>query len=258
MPHHSSKKNLGSLIAVYQAQALHWRDLLTTFLPLGALTLAPLGYGVWRSYYGYTNFGVVAAEHWGRPWYFLSAVMALPLLFYSLSRLRRAHLWVTVHAHGIRVHRPPGRVHAIPWKQVEGLAVSIIQKKFLGWRSKPQYALIIYAINQSAIRLDKRIPDLEELIASLKSQVYPILRPQIHQTYAAGKSLYFGNVKIFKGGLGYKGIDVLWRDITYASIQNGELQIHFPKGKPFRIPVKNILNIELFIELLEKEVQVSQ
>ncbi len=248
-----SKKTipLGQLTTVHHAQALRWRDLLSTFIPLGLVVLSPLGYGVWRSYYGYTHFGLAAAESWGRPWFLVSAIVALPLLLYALRRLRRAHLWVAVHAHGIRVHRPPGRVQAIPWGQVEGLSTSLTHNTFLGWKSQTRHSLTIYAINQAPIRLDDRLPRLPGLIASLKAHVYPRLRPQIRQAHKAGKALYFGPLKISEQGLDYKEKKLFWRDIDQVTIHKGCLQIHPHLVKAIRIPTKKILNIELLIELLE-------
>ncbi|MBS1250598.1 MAG: hypothetical protein MAG431_02192 [Chloroflexi bacterium] len=251
MAQSSSRKSLGPLIKVYQAQPLRWRDLLTTFLPLGLVVLSPVGYGLWRAYYGYTHYGVAAGERWGRPWFLLSAAAALPLLVYALHRLRRAHLWVNVHARGIRVHRPPNRMAVIPWEQVEGVSMAITRKKFLTWRGQPRHKAGIYAVNRSPIHLNDQLPNLPELVSTLKARVYPLLRPQIQQRYEAGKWLYFGPLKISKSGLAMKGEQFFWREIDCIDIEKGYFHIHLPHAKALRVPVEVILNIELLLELLE-------
>ncbi|MEA2008550.1 MAG: DUF6585 family protein [Chloroflexota bacterium] len=246
---------LGSLTTLHHAQPLRWRDLLTTFIPLGLLVLSPLGYGLWRSYYGYTHFGVAAAASWGLPWYILSAVGSIPYLLYTFRRLRRAHLWVAVHAQGIRIHRPPNRLKTFPWKQIEGLGIATTQKTFLLWHAKPRHSLTIYAINTPPIQLNDRLPNLPELIASAKAQVYPRLRAQLREAYQAGQTLYFGVLTISKRGLSHKETTFSWSDIDQVSVKKGRFQILSILGKKTRIPAKNILNIELLIELLEEEVE---
>ncbi len=246
---------LGSIIALYHAQPLRWRDLLITFIPLGLLVLSPLGYGVWRSYYGYTRFGVAAAN-WGLPWYILSAVGSIPYLLYTFQRLRRAHLWVAVHAQGMRVHRPRHRLQTFLWKQIEGLGTATTQNTFLLWHAKPRHSLTICAINTPPIHLNDRLPNLPDLIANIKAQVYPHLRVQLREAYQAGQTLYFGILTISKRGLNCKGTTFSWSDIDHVSVEKGRFQILSSSGKKTRVPAKNILNFELLIELLEEEVKL--
>lgn len=252
------KKNipLGSITKIHHTQPLRWRDLLTTFIPLGLLVLSPLGYGLWRFYYGYTHFGTAAAASWGLPWYLLSAFGVIPYLLYTLRRLRRAHLWVAIHAQGIRIHQPPSRLHTFRWEEIEGLRTSITQNRFLFWRGNPQYKLTLYAINRSPIHLNERLPDLPALIANIKSQVYPRLRDQLQEAYRAGKTLYFGVIKISQQGLQHKEKMFSWLAIEKIYVNKGRFQIIFNSGKKRQVPVNDILNVELVIELIDEEVEI--
>ena len=253
MLHTLKHPSLGSITAVYHAQPLRWSDLLTTFFPLGLLTLSPFGYGVWRSYYGYTHYGVSAAESWGRPWFLLSAGISLIFLLYSLRRLRLARFWVAVHTRGVRIHLPPKQLHTLFWDQIEGLETAITLNTFLGFTARTRHNLTIYAINQIPIHLDDRLPHFLELISNLKTNVYPRLRPQIHQAYQAGKTLYFGPLKISKKGLDFEKLSFVWRELDQITIHKGNLQVHSPQRRTLKIPTRKIINIELLLELFEME-----
>lgn len=85
----SKRSDLGTPISRYHLREIQWRDLLTVFFPLILVVLTPVGYGLWRTLYGYSSFGPAAASSWGRTWFLIGAFLVIPLLFYTLARLKK-------------------------------------------------------------------------------------------------------------------------------------------------------------------------
>ena len=71
------KNDLGSPITKYHLKELGWKDLLRVFLPLLVIVLTPVGYGFWRTVYGYSSFGPAAAATWGRDWFLIGGVLVI-------------------------------------------------------------------------------------------------------------------------------------------------------------------------------------
>lgn len=242
---------LGPIIKVYQAQPLKWRDLWTTFLPLAILVLLPAGIGLWRSYYGYTRFGIAASQTWGQTWFSLSLILVLPLLVYALIRLWRAHMWVVVHRGGLRIHLPPNKKHLYLWDQLEGITHTAIQNTFLGFPIKTNHILYLFPSNHPPLRLPDRLPNLPQLREQIQEHIYPRLRRDYRALFRTGKPLYFGPVWLSQKGLGDGKRTHTWEKIQSLDISNGMFTIHLSGPKPIRIRAQNIPNIELLIEFLE-------
>lgn len=243
---------LGTITQVYQAQALRWRDLVTTFIPLSVVVLLPLGVGILRSYDGYTHYGTAAASMWGKPWFSLSLLFLLGLLGYALYRLYRAHQWVAVHQGGIRIHLPPGRKTILLWSQLEGISTRSIHSTFLGFQIGVKHNLTIYPEGMKAIQIPAAIPDLAELGEELKQHLYPRLKQELAEQVRSGRPVYFGSVWISRQSLGINQESFPWKDISEINLRDGSVIVKFHNRTIRKIKMGSILNPELFLQFLEK------
>lgn len=241
-------------ITEFHVQPLRWRDVLTTFLPLVVMVLAPLGYGLWRTYYGYTKYGPGAAAAWGRGWFFLSGGLLIFLLLYTLRRLIRAHRRVEVFAAGLKLHAPGRRPQFVPWQEITGLTTTSVRHSFLGWKSKPRQKLTLITRNRGTRTIDHRIRKIGDLIDIVKEQVYPLRLPVLKKGLHQGKTLSFGRIQLSRRGLIVDQSDLPWSYIKGLTTRDGQLIIKLSKQKERRIPVQDIHNIELFIQLIKEEI----
>ena len=99
----SNSHQLGPLVAVYRDRLLGWRDFFLFFLPASLAVLTPLGYGFWRGWYAQTRFGPALAENWQWPWFALSGLALIPLLWLALRRVRSAHRVITIYKDGVQI-----------------------------------------------------------------------------------------------------------------------------------------------------------
>ena len=134
-------------ITVYSLQELVWKDLLRVFLPLVCLVLIPLGYGLWRTLYGYSSFGPAAAAQWGKTWFLIAAILTVFVLLYAFRRLKRAHTWVKIFAWGLKIHYPLGSVKKLPWDEIQGITSFSINKTLLGLVNRKKDHTILYSKN---------------------------------------------------------------------------------------------------------------
>lgn len=244
----------GSPVTEFIVQPLRWRDLLTTFFPLILVVTAPLGYGLWRTYYGYTNFGPAAAAAWGKTWFYLAALLLIGLLLYTLRRLIRAHRWVKVYPQGLKVARPGRQELVIPWKEIHGLNTSTTRQSFLLWKSRPKHSLTLDTTQHGRVHLDHRIQQIEDLIEIVKEQVYPLLFPELKSRFHQGQSIAFGRIQLSRQGLMIDQSELPWSYIKGLTARDGQLIVKLSSQKDRRIPVQDIQNIDLFIRLIKEEV----
>ena len=132
-------------ITKYHLQELTWRDLLRVFLPLIVLVLIPLGYGFWRTLYGYSSFGPAAAAAWGKNWFYIAGILVILLLLYTYRRLKRAHTWIYVYSWGLKFHFPPGRQCVLKWEEIVGITSYSIKKSFLRLAKRKKNYLILFS-----------------------------------------------------------------------------------------------------------------
>jgi hypothetical protein len=79
---------LGPQIAIYRERPFQRRDLLVLFLPLGLAVLVPLGYGLYRAWYAYTQY--VRRRSLEPPWYlFLASQASGPAIHLLYPLVRR-------------------------------------------------------------------------------------------------------------------------------------------------------------------------
>jgi len=254
MPRNLTQKQLGRLIARYPVQPLRWRHLLTTFLPLILLVVAPVGYGLWRTYYGYTNFGPAAARFWGRQWFLAGGMLVLLLLFYALRRLYRAHYWAEIRTGGLFLHLASGKKRMLPWEQLWGVTHYANKRSLLGLFPKTTSSLIIYPLEGKPIRLHKDIKDVKGLTKTIKKEVYRRVKPTFREALKVGKKVPFGAVSLNKDSLFFQDREIPWHYLEGISVQEGKLIFQISDAQGFEIPVKKIQNIELLVHFIETEI----
>jgi len=241
---------------MYRDRPLRWRDLALIFLPGGAAVLAPFFYGLQRDLYARAHYGPIAAAAWSWPWYALSTLTSIPLILLALRRVRQANRLVMLHKHGLVIRWTGGRRQKLLWEEIEGLVCDTIESTFLGIPLKTHHLLRIYPQSGKSIRLDDHIPGLPELTARIKAKIYPRLLPRLRTAFRKGEPLYFGPIILHKKQFELRGQEIPWEQITRLNVVSGQLVVESKSNRAFKLPVGNIPNVDLLIQLLQEGVHL--
>ena len=241
-------------LAEYYLQKLHWRDLLRVFLPLILLVLAPFGYGLWRTLYGYSSFGPAAAAAWGKTWFMASGTLVILLLLYSLRRLRRAHSWLKVFSWGIEYHQPLHQKKRLTWNDIQGITTYSISKSVLGLMRKTKHHLILYSAKSSPFHCHPELTEKPGLIKVIKQQVYAILKPKLTAVFKEGKTIPFGGVSISREQMTLPNNNIPWNFLEGISVEKGSFLVKLTAQNSIEVPIRNLINLEILIHLIKTEI----
>ncbi len=241
-------------ITKYNLQELTWRDFLRVFMPLIIIVLVPLGYGLWRTIYGYSSFGPAAAAAWGKTWFFISGILVIFLLLYTYRRLKRAHTWINVYTWGLKFHFPPGRQRILKWNEIVGITSYSINKSFLRSVRRKKHYMFLYSERYRPLQVHPGIKDHEGLKKIIKKHTYKRLQPRLSQAFLKGKTLPFGDVSISKEKLILPKVEVPWDYIEGISVEKGVFIINLTEKNTIEIPIRKIINLEILIHLIKTEI----
>lgn len=252
----STSKTLGALVRIFRHRQLGWVEAFTLILPGGLAVLLPLFYGYGRARYGAERFGVVAAEHWSRPWYILASIAFVAFLLVAIIRIRDSRKYIAVHAGGLRLNL--AKKQSLFWEQIAGVATETVRDDFLGLNSRPRIRGIIYPNTGKPIRLTSAIQDLPELLTILKAKLYPRLYPDLQANMKSGQWIHFGPLAIQRKGIKFRNQfaskqehAIPWSQVTHVDVNSGFLVVELSDQPRLKLPVSQIPNIELLIQLIQ-------
>ncbi len=244
---------LGPVIAIYRDRPLRWRDLFLLFIPAALAVLIPALYGLRRTLYARLYYGPAPAQVWGRAWFELAALALIPLLLLALRRVRRARRAVVLRKRGVQIRWHGGIRIDLRWEQIAGIACDEEIRTFMGRPLNTRTRLTIFPHNGKPIRLDDRLPGLDELTSRLKARLYPRLLPALRAAYRRGESLPFGPLTLHPEGLRLREEEIPWERVAHLEVEDGYLKIRTIHGRSHKLPARKIPNVELFIQLLQEE-----
>jgi len=248
------ESNQETPITKYHLQELTWRDFLRVFLPLIIVVLTPLGYGLWRTLYGYSSFGPAAAAAWGKTWFYISGILIILLLLYTYRRLKRAHTWINVYTWGLELHFPPGRKRILKWDEIVGITSYSINKSLLRSAKRKKQFLILYSGRYRPLQVHPGIKDHEGLKKIIKKHTYKTLQPKLSQAFSKGKTVPFGDVSISNEKLILPKVEVPWDYIEGISMERGMFIINLTEKNIIEIPIRKVVNLEILIHLIKTEI----
>lgn len=252
-PSKTTPSRPGDLIASYRCRPLRWGELLGLILIIGMAISAPLLYGYYRAQYASAYYGPVAARMWSRPWYLLTGlalIVSLALIVYRLFE-RRRH--IDVHANGLLLALSGKKF--IPWTSLSGVASGAVQARFLGIPLATRYQAILYPAVGKPVRLDGTLDNLPELLTQVKARLYPRMLAACLKAFSQGQRLYFGNISINQAELrvtdGTPSLRNLpWGNIHRIRVESGLLVIESENDKAIQMPVAEIPNLELLLQII--------
>jgi hypothetical protein len=264
---------LGSILKVYRGLPLRWCKAIIQYVPAIGAVFAPLFYGLQRFQFGHAQYGMAAAIAWSRPWFLLAAFATLPLLFLTLRRLLRAHSTVSIHEHGLRLRFPPFFERELRWGQIAGIACGEVQMRFLAFSLHSYHSTTLYPTLGKPISLDGRIENLADFSREVQGHIFPRLLPAMQKEFNEGRWLYFGSLAVQRRGMTFTqnnaeqqfrslhlgrrdkptGKNIPWEQVKSLALRDGYLMVELDRGRPRRVPVASVPNLELFYHLIERD-----
>lgn len=241
-------------ITKYHLQELGWRDFFRVFIPLIIVVLIPLGYGLWRTLYGYSSFGPAAAAAWGKSWFYLAAFLVILLLLYTFRRLKRAHTWIDIYSWGLEFHFPPNRIKKLIWEEIVGITSYSVKRSLLKPGKRKRHYLVLYSERYKPIHSHPGIKDQDGLKKIIKKHTYKHLQPKLAHAFKQGKTLPFGQVSISKEKLILPNSEVPWDYLEGIAVEKGSFIVKLTAKNTIEIPIQKIINLEVLIHLIKTEI----
>jgi hypothetical protein len=249
------QSGLGPFLAGYHSRQLAAWDVLFLFIPGIAACLGPLGYGLWRAEYALTRYGPVAAEYWSRPWYNLAIVATAIFLILGGYRLSLSLTCVKIYQKGFSIRAGIKGARSFSWDDFEGLISSTTQEHFFGIPVRNTYRARLILGSGKTIKLPGSLKHFPELISRIKANLYPRLMPKLQSKYQSGAWLNFGPITIQLQGLRLDGQTVSWQQVKHIDVREGALMIEFIERANRKIPVDQIPNLELVLQLIDQGIE---
>jgi hypothetical protein len=256
------QKNLGPSVASYGQRRRRWREAWIWPLPGFILSFILIITGLDWYYYGYTQYGPIAAQSWSQHWLFWGIFIGAITLIISIWQVLRSRIWVNLFQYGISVHLPINSSYSLRWEEITGIASATIQDILLGHILRTHHRLSILLHNGKPIILDDRLDNLLEFTTRLKANLYPRLLPGYRTRFQNGDQLDFGPLSIQSKVLLIRGKELTWDQVNRITVSVGNLIIETqdPRTehlKNIRIPVTDIPNLELFLQVIQQGMNKS-
>jgi len=247
-----TRRSLGPLIAAYRYRPLRWREMLL-YLGVGLLAVGiPLTYGIIKYRDGYNNHGELAAITWSRPWFLVAVFALISCSLLLVHRLRLAGRYIAIHQKGL--YLVVQQVFVLRWEEISGIATAAFQPSFFGIRRGIRYRATIFPNLGRTMVINGPYEKLPECITHLKARLYPLLTAELRPTFMDGKWVYFGPVAIQRDTLRLQKKQIPWDEVSRVSVAKGNLVVELVDHSSKRIPVDQIPNIEILLQLIDQGV----
>jgi hypothetical protein len=251
------QKNLGPSVASYGPRRRRWREAWVWPFPGFILACILIITGLDWYYYGYTQYGPIAAQAWSQDWLFWGILIGLVTLIVTAWQVFQTRVRVYLFRYGIEVHFPRQASQTLRWEDIAGIASATIQDSIRGHVYRTRHRLTIHLTQGKPITFDDRVDYLLELTTRLKANLYPRLLPGFRTRFQEGQQLTFGPVSIQSSSIKIRERQFPWEHVNRITVLAGHLVIEThtqesEQPKSLRIPVIQIPNLELLFQVLQR------
>ena len=262
---HKPAPDLGSKVAIYPFTHDQKRKWIIFGLAGIVLVLFPLAYGLYRGFFGFNRYGIVAAIEWGKPWFLIAGGIAVLLIVFIVAQWIFTQKEIILFEKGL-ILRSNGFSQTLAMDEITGISTDVVASSSQPDNQGEIRRVSIYAHLGRQIRLNGRaanpygIQNLPELTTRLKSTLYPKLLPKFHNQLLSGEKVQFGKISIQKDYLitPFKK-KTLWTELQHVTIQSGYLVVELKnlqssRRNPIqeRYPISRVPNLELLLELIRE------
>jgi hypothetical protein len=252
-----TRSGFGRIIYEARPPGAGWRDFILLLLPVMLLVIALAGYAFWLWDSTNQRFGPAAALAWAAPWYLAAALAALVFLLVSLYCLHRVKQVITIYEGGLQVRLSPLRKLTFRWSEIHGISAGFIREQFFGLVLRNRVVARLHLQRSRQLRLPGAWVKTAEMVPILKSHLYPLLWPGLLADFQSGHGAAFGPVNVHPQGIRTSGQTIPWDQVVRLGIQSGYLLVESYGSAQIRLPVFEIPNLELLLQLLDTGINPS-
>jgi len=250
-------KILGPSIASYGPRKRHWREAWIWPLPGFILALVLIVTGLDWYYYGYTQYGPIAAQSWSQDWLLWGILIGVTTLLITVWQVFRTRGRVNLYRYGISTHLPLQPSRSLRWEEITGIASATIQDSLWGHTLRTRHQSTIFPTQGMPITLDNHLGNLLELTTRLKANLYPRLLPGLRTRYQTGHQLNFGPISIHLKSVTIRDRQIPWEQVSHITVLSGHLIVEThdhvsDHSNNIRIPGNQIPNLELLLQVLQR------
>ena len=249
---------LGSQVVSYTPRKRRWREAWLWPIPGFLISIILLITGLDWYYYGYTQYGPVAATAWSQNWLTWGVLIGILTLVTTIWQVYHSRVQVTIFRYGIEVKTPGHSRQPYRWEDITGIASTSTQEQFFGHTYHVNHRLTIWLIKGNPISLDDHIANLLELATRLKANLYPRLLPGLRSRFQSGQPIPFGPITIQSGYIIVREDQIPWNQIKHITVMSGHLIVDgqaqtSKQSNRYHLSVSKIPNIELLLQLMQRE-----
>jgi hypothetical protein len=142
----------------------------------------------------------------------------------------------------------------LKWEEISGISTYSINKSFTPLINKTKHYLVVYSGKSRPFVCHPELSKNPGLIKVIKEQVYKLLKPKLTQAFKDGKTIPFGGVSISKNKAILPSTEIPWEFLAGISIEKGNFLIKLTAGNSIQIPIRNLINLEILVQLIKTEI----
>ncbi|HEY69228.1 MAG TPA: hypothetical protein G4O08_01450 [Anaerolineae bacterium] len=218
----------------------------------GALVMVTLG--IWRAYLAYQNYGPALVWRWSTPSWIAAAALAVIGLVSLFILWRRQDMKIRLYANGM-AYRRGGQVEVLFWRQVRAIRTSASRYllPILGTRTRSELTLIM--VGRKPVRLTGYFEDLNQLMKTVKEQIYPRLMADYVKAFRLGQPTVFGPLTLTTGGIQHGKRSIPWKKVRGIDIERGKMIILWKSNEHISrlsVPTTKIPNVEICYQFIRR------
>jgi Family of unknown function (DUF6585) len=216
-------------------------------------TLALWGLAAWRWFFAYSTYGPALVWRVTFPLVIISVITLAVGLIGVFAYIRLGSLVVTTFEKGMTVrHGRHGKL--IRWGHVRHLRTAAVRYGFAGMSWGRRASITLTLDSGEKFRFTTALGDIGNLIATIKSNVYPRLLDEYTQEFNQGHPLSFGPLTLSPEGIQQGRGRLEWVNLGRASLENGRLVLTprpGTEGSRIRIEARRIPNVDLCLQFIQ-------
>ena len=140
------------------------------------------------------------------------------------------------------------------WDEIESI-VAVSERTWSPFNSgREHFQFWIQLYSGRKHRFGTTLENIQELAATIKMQIYPLLLEKYRHQLAENETIDLGAVQIAREGIGIKRRQIKWQELSGVELQRGKLVVHYQnteRAMKVAIPSRKVKNMDLCIQLIE-------
>jgi hypothetical protein len=177
--------------------------------------------------------------------------MLIALSAYMIYHIVLSFQRLEVFKNGIRYRNSLLQQRSFYWSELSGVTSTATRSTIFGKNLRTVPGGKIYPKSGRAIDLSNRIEGVPKLIRTVKSNIYPLLWPEMKTEFLHGEIIQFGRISLSKDYLHLSRKKIPWNSVDKVWVDSGYLVVELHEDSNGRVPISNICNLELMLKVVD-------